>query len=109
MKRLTLILSLFCFGFTSLASTTKVGNGDDGRDLEGLTEITSGIIFLTRDEAVKRLETLNIQGVQGLGSLIPELKNTKMYMAKADVSPIENEGESCPNIFPFPQLKGTTL
>ena len=75
------------------ASTTKVGNGDDGRDLEGGTPITSGIIFETRIEAIEALKKLNIQGVAGLGTLIPELEHSEMLMAAADTRPIAMEGD----------------
>ncbi|MCB0407039.1 MAG: hypothetical protein KDD34_02480 [Bdellovibrionales bacterium] len=84
---------LLIFSISGFASTTKVGNGDDGSDLEGLREIKSGIIFSTRAEAIKRLRALNVQGIQGLGALIPELENTKLLMANSDVHPLDTEGE----------------
>lgn len=74
-------------------STTKVGNGDDGRDLEGGTPIISGIIVETRDQAVEALKKLNIQGVAGLGTLIPELEHSQMLMAANDTRPIAMEGD----------------
>lgn len=75
------------------ASGTRVGNGDDGRDLEGLTPIESGIIFDSRAEAIRRLKALNVQGIQGLGALLPEIENSQMLLADRDVRPISNDGE----------------
>lgn len=60
--------------FTAQASVTKVGNGDDGADLEALTPITSGPIFEARQRAVETAKKLNVIGVPGLGLLIPELE-----------------------------------
>ncbi|MEZ4750914.1 MAG: hypothetical protein R3B54_09920 [Bdellovibrionota bacterium] len=68
-----------------LRAATKVGNGDDGSDLEGAKRLLNGPIFITRTKAVRRLKQLNIAGIPGLGSLLPELENTKLYMAEKDV------------------------
>lgn len=78
---------------SAVASTTRVGNGDDGGDLEGAKPITSGIIFETRGLAAARLKALNIQGVAGLGFVIPEIENTQLLMAQHDVRPLSSEGD----------------
>lgn len=69
------------------ASVTKVGNGNDGADLEALTPVTSGPIIEARAEALARLKNLNVIGVAGLGLLIPELERSEMMMAAQDVHP----------------------
>ena len=69
------------------ASVTKVGNGNDGADLEALTPVTSGPIVEARAEALERLKNLNVIGVAGLGLLIPELERSEMMMAAQDVHP----------------------
>src|SRR5262245_2740168 len=86
------MMLLFFAAATSAASTTKVGNGDDGTDLEGATPITRGIIFETRAMAVANLKALNIQGVAGLGQVIPELERSDLLMCKADVAAMSTEG-----------------
>ncbi len=67
------------------AATTLVGNGDVGNDLEGATELKEGAILEARDEALKRLKALNVSGILGLGSLMPELKSSEIFIAKKDV------------------------
>lgn len=81
-------LSALCILCSALAyaSTTKVGNGDDGSDLEGFDEITSGPLLEARQKAVALLRGLNVQGVAGLGHLIPEIERAPLYMAKRNVS-----------------------
>ncbi len=88
------IFSTMCLvSSLAFASTTKVGNGDDGSDLEGVDRITSGIILETRREALEHLKALNIQGIQDLGQVLPELQHSELLMAKQDVHPISGEGE----------------
>ena len=65
-------------------SITKVGNGDDGTDLEGAEPITSGPIWETRIDAVEKLKSLNVRAVPGMSYVIPELETTKLLMAKQD-------------------------
>ncbi len=82
------LTALVCLTLTALsgqASTTKVGNGDDGSDLEELTEIKSGPIFESRQKAVAHLQKLNVQGVKGLGALIPEVEKAQLFSVKNDV------------------------
>lgn len=74
------------FGVTK-ASVTKVGNGDDGADLEVLAPITSGPIWKARQAAIETVRQLNVMGVPGLGLLIPELERTDLKMAAKDAHP----------------------
>ncbi len=69
----------------STLGATKVGNGDDGADLEAGTPVTEGPILEARDAAVKKLESLNVRGIPGLGQLAPEAASAKLVMAKEDV------------------------
>lgn len=69
----------------SLAAVTRVGNGNDGRDLEGFERIESGPVAEARQVAVAKVKSLNIAGVRGLSRLIPELERTELFMAKQDV------------------------
>ncbi|NJL23804.1 MAG: hypothetical protein HC902_00550 [Calothrix sp. SM1_5_4] len=77
---------------TAMASTTKVGNGDDGKDLEGVVKITEGPIFTARARAVALMKSLNTQGIPGLGQLLPELERTDLLMASKDVQALSTEG-----------------
>ncbi len=65
-------------------SGTWVGNGDDGSDLEGATPLKSEKILTSRSHAIELLRKLNIAGVAGLGSLIPEVERSPLYMSKVD-------------------------
>lgn len=69
------------------ASVTKVGNGDDGADLETLTQITSGPILAARQRAIETVKQLNANGIPGMGLLIPELEHNNLFMATKDVHP----------------------
>ncbi|MCF8060219.1 MAG: hypothetical protein K9K67_13040 [Bacteriovoracaceae bacterium] len=80
------LILLFLITVSLKAGPTVVGNGDDGRDLEGFVLLKEGKIVEARDEALKKLENLNIKSVPGLGSLIPELKNSPLYITKADIT-----------------------
>jgi hypothetical protein len=66
------------------ASGTWVGNGDDGSDLEGSTPITEGKIVTARSHAVALLRKLAIEGIPGMGLLIPETESSKLYLSKVD-------------------------
>ncbi len=85
-----LFLGLFHFIVLSVNATdsiTKVGNGNDGADLESLTPIKSGPIWESREQAIKLLNKLNVIGVPGLGILISEIERTELLMAANDVHP----------------------
>lgn len=70
---------------TAFAATTKVGNGDDGTDLEGFTEVTSGPLLESQKAAAKHLKEMNTQGVPGLGTLLPEVEKAQLFLARRDV------------------------
>jgi hypothetical protein len=65
---------------------TKVGNGDSGSDLEGFELVTKGELINSKNDAIKLLKNLNTQAIVGLGNLLPELENSKVYMTKKDIS-----------------------
>lgn len=67
-------------------SPTKVGNGDNGNDLEGFTPLTSGPIVEARTRAVERLRSMNVKSIRGLGQLIPEVEKSDLYITKKDIS-----------------------
>lgn len=72
------------------AAVTKVGNGDNGRDLEGFEKIESGKIIEARNAALRLLEKVNTRGIRGLGNLIPEVEKADLYMAIKDSSAIDD-------------------
>jgi hypothetical protein len=80
---LTIILLL---SFQLKAGPTRVGNGDDGTDLESFELVTKGPIVTSRKKAVQLLQKLNVRGIPGLGRLIPEVETTKLYITKKNVS-----------------------
>ena len=87
-----LILSLvtsFTFISISSAGPVIVGNGDDGDDLQSFEKLGSGPIVSTRTKAVELLKSFNVQKIEGLGALIPEVENTKMYATKKGLGPEE--------------------
>ncbi len=87
----TILLILAATGSLAQASVTKVGNGDDGADLENLSPIVSGPIVEARAEALRRLRDLNVMGIAGLGMLIHELQNSQMLLASQDAHPTGEE------------------
>jgi hypothetical protein len=72
---------------TARASITIVGNGDDGADLEGGRRVDSGILTETRDMAVAKLKRIDTQGIPNLGTLIPELERSQIYLVNRDIKP----------------------
>lgn len=80
------MMALMLISTLSRAAITIVGNGDDGTDLEGATPITSGNIFEARQNATALLKRLNVQGIRGLGNLIPELSHTELFLSKKNVA-----------------------
>lgn len=82
----TYFLWLLFSTITVFAAPTRVGNGDDGSDLEGAEEVTSGVILDSKKEAIKLLKDLNVKGVAGLGNLIPETEKSKLYLSKMDTA-----------------------
>jgi hypothetical protein len=63
----------------------KVGNGDDGADLEGAVKVSDGPLVQARAKAAALLEKLDTAGVSGLGLLQPEVSRSDIYLAKKDV------------------------
>src|SRR3954469_10111656 len=86
-----LLILMLTAALNAHAAPTKVGNGDDGSDLEGVKEIRSGKIFDARQAALTLLKNLNVNGVRGLGTLIPELADSKLFLADKDVNAALNE------------------
>lgn len=68
------------------SAPTRVGNGDDGSDLEGSVEVREGVILEARDAAVALLRRMNTAGIAGLGLLLPEVESAKLYVARKDVA-----------------------
>lgn len=92
-----LLATILKFEF-AMAGPTRVGNGDDGGDLEAGVPVTSGILLDTRNEAVALLKKLNVASVEGLGHLIPELERSEMLLldrnidlSKTDATPEARE------------------
>lgn len=67
------------------SSTTKVGNGDDGADLEKTQKITSGILQTTREKAVQHLKDLGSRSIPYLGSLIDEAERSDLYLVEENI------------------------
>lgn len=80
------ILFIFIISTSSWAGPGKVGNGDDGSDLENFNEVKSGRLITSRDAALKKIQTLNTAGIPKLGALGPELENSKIYFTKKNIS-----------------------
>jgi hypothetical protein len=66
------------------AGPTRVGNGDDGSDLEGAEPLNDSKVIEARDAAIAKLKALNVPAVPGLGMLIPELEKSALLMSKLD-------------------------
>lgn len=79
-----LLATIIKFEF-ALAGPTRVGNGDDGGDLEAGVPVRSGVLVETRDEALVLLKKLNIASVEGLGLLIPELERSEMLLLDRNI------------------------
>jgi hypothetical protein len=77
-------LAALTFSSFAHASGSWVGNGDDGSDLEGSTPVSSEKILGSRTQAIALLRKLGVEGVAGLGLLIPETERSALYMSKID-------------------------
>ena len=62
------------------ASITKVGNGDDGSDLEGAHKIENGILVETKKKAIAQIKRLDTAAIEHLGALLPEVERSEMYL-----------------------------
>lgn len=80
-----LLMMSMLWGSLSAIGGNKVGNGDEGGDLEGAEEVTEGPLVQSRDLAVEKLRKLNIVGIPGLGKLLPEVERANLYLAQQDV------------------------
>lgn len=78
-------MTILTAGSALAAAPTRVGNGDDGGDLEKGTPITSGILVETRDDAAALLKKLNISAVGGLGGLLPEVEKAPLVLIGKNV------------------------
>ena len=74
------------FTFPAQSGPTKVGNGDDGGDLEAGSRVTTGVLLETQREAAALLRGLQVQGIEGLGALIPETEKADLFLAEKDPS-----------------------
>ncbi len=75
----------------STMGPTHVGNGDDGSDLESAAPLIQGPIVQAREAAVKTLKRLDIDTIYGLGTLIPEVENSKLFLSKQDIAAQQKE------------------
>jgi len=85
-NKLFFLFIIGIFSISVMAGPTKVGNGNDGFDLEGFDLVTSGKLIKTREMALIHIRSLNVSGIRGLGSLIPELENSKIYLTKKNIN-----------------------
>lgn len=67
------------------ASPARVGNGDDGADLEHLSPLKSGSIMQARDRALALVRKLNVSGISGLGFLEPEIERSPLFLSSEDL------------------------
>lgn len=83
--KVKIFLLITFYSFSIFAGPTRVGNGDDGSDLEGFELVTEGKLVETKKEALKLLEKLNTRGIVGLGNLTPEVENSKIYITQRNI------------------------
>jgi hypothetical protein len=91
-----LFVSLSMAPLSALAGTVKIGNSNTGGDLERVKPLeetnklagegAEKILQSSRIAAVVLLNQLNVNGIPGLGTLLPEVKNTEMFIAEQDVN-----------------------
>lgn len=84
-KQIIILLTLIFMAqlsFSALSAPVIIGNGDNGEDLESFSQIKEGKIIQTRFDAVQLLKRFEVNTIEGLGKLLPELENTKLYMTK---------------------------
>jgi hypothetical protein len=88
-----LLAASLTLSLNAIAAPTRVGNGDDGTDLELAKKVDSGILIETRADALARIAKLNAQNVPGLGRLLVELEKSEIFYVAHDVKPTaEAEG-----------------
>lgn len=81
------IILFLNFSMITYAGPTKVGNGDDGADLENMQKVSTGILISTRDKAVELLTKINARAIPNLGTLIDEVQKADIYLVQ---DPIKN-------------------
>ncbi len=85
MKKISFLLITFLMGSLiaqqAFASATRVGNGDDGNDLEGFKRVHEGILVDTQKEAAALVRRLNLSSISGMGNLLPEVERAKLFIA----------------------------
>lgn len=81
-----LIATILSYEIAS-AGPTRVGNGDDGEDLEVGVPVREGILVETRLEAVALLKRLGVANIAGLGQLLPETEKTDILLVKSPKAP----------------------
>lgn len=77
---------------SGVMAPTRVGNGDDGTDLESAKKVESGILIETRADAMARIAKLNAQNVPGLGRLLVEIEKSEIFYVAHDVKPTAESG-----------------
>lgn len=84
-----LLLGIVILLLTAVATAgaTKVGNGDDGGDLEGAEKVETGILIETRAQAVELLKNLRVHSIEHLGHLLPEVEKSQIYLVRMDMAP----------------------
>lgn len=80
----TCAVAIFVLFTASVQAYHKVGNGDDGGDLEAHTPLSSGPIVEARAKALSLLQKLGTSGVRSLGGLVPEVERTELFLVTAD-------------------------
>lgn len=85
--RAILTICLLLSARPAFSSGYVIGNGDDGGDLEGGKIIRSGVLIETRDQALDRLKKLGTYSVDYLGTLIPELEKSDIYLVSREIKP----------------------
>ncbi len=84
MKRFTSHLILALVICSAAHGYQKVGNGDDGGDLEGAVPLTDGPLLKARETAIAKLLLLNTSGIRSLGNLIPEVSKSDLYLSPSE-------------------------
>lgn len=88
-KIFKILIILFSLSSMAKMSPTKVGNGDDGADLEGFVKIKKGKILSSRKLAVEKVKKMNVSSIRALGTLESEVAKTDLYMTKKNITDSE--------------------
>lgn len=93
-NRIILGMMLMVYCSVSHSSGSHIGNGDDGIDLEKTTPVKSGILIETRKKAVELLKQFDVNKVEHLSALIPEVEKTEIFLVNRDYVKEESAGKS---------------